>query len=243
MRWYLFAVLSLLTAAVHGQSIYKCKQHDGTTAYQDSPCPGTPNAPPMTVAGPDSAMPTAHPYGGGPTGGAGLNPQQARALIDQLMRAHQFNAAMAVAKQNGQMAYLSQRDIQGPSAPLGPTQSPGAPQPQGDDLSPEQRQQLKQKLEALQTVMQGLAAKNAVPAPPGVSPDAHQLPWTVVFVTNADGSFSPRGPIRYNGASYSGPDAKFTHQALFAGVDLTSMQGHNVWAHFDGRILVIDKFQ
>jgi hypothetical protein len=122
-------------------------------------------------------------------------------------------------------------------------QSPGAPQPQGDDLSPEQRQQLKQKLEALQTVMQGLAAKNAVPAPPGVSPDAHQLPWTVVFVTNADGSFSPRGPIRYNGASYSGPDAKFTHQALFAGVDLTSMQGHNVWAHFDGRILVIDKFQ
>ncbi|WP_230474878.1 hypothetical protein [Dyella monticola] len=89
-----------------------------------------------------------------------------------------------------------------------------------------------------------LSTKNAaVPAPPGVSSDAHELPWAMVFTTNADGSLSPRGPIRYNGVSYSGPTAKFTHQALFAGVDLTSVQGHGVWAHFDGHTLVVDKFQ
>jgi hypothetical protein len=47
MRFYLFAILSLLTAAVHGQSVFKCKQQDGTTAYQDHPCPGAPNARPL----------------------------------------------------------------------------------------------------------------------------------------------------------------------------------------------------
>jgi hypothetical protein len=51
------------------------------------------------------------------------------------------------------------------------------------------------------------------------------------------------GPILYNGFSYDGPDAKFTRQTLFGGVDLASMQGHELWAHFEGRTLVIDKFQ
>lgn len=246
MRRYLWVMLSLVTITAHGQSIYKCKQQDGTTAFQDSPCPGAPNAPPMTVASPGSAAPIAHRYGGvpmtAPHGTAGLNPQQARAMIDLLMRTHQFSAAAAVATQNGQMGYFSEREMQGPSAPPPLLQPQSAPQTQGD-LSPQQREQLKQQLEVLQTSLQSLSAKNAAPAPPGVSPDAHQLPWALVFVTNADGSFSPRGPIRYNGVSYNGPDAKFTHQALFAGVDLTSMQGHGVWAHFDGRVLVIDKFQ
>lgn len=50
MRFYLFVILGLLTATAHGQSIFKCKQQDGVTAYQDHPCPGVPNArPAMTI--------------------------------------------------------------------------------------------------------------------------------------------------------------------------------------------------
>jgi len=155
------------------------------------------------------------------------------------MQAHQFNAAMAVAKQNGQMDYLSQREIQGPSAPLNRTQSPGDSHPHDGDLSAEQREQLKQVFQAL---AQTLNDKHPPPAPPGVPSDAHPMPWTVVFITNADGSFSPRGPIRYKGVSYSGPELRFTHQALFGGVDLATVQGHDLWVHFEGRTLVIDKF-
>ena len=60
MRIYLFAILGLLTATAHGQSIFKCKQHDGTTAYQDHPCPGAPNArPAMIITSGDEA--SAHP--------------------------------------------------------------------------------------------------------------------------------------------------------------------------------------
>lgn len=246
MRRYLFVILSLLTMTAHGQSIYKCKQHDGTTAYQDSPCPGAPNAAPMTVASPDAAMPVARSYGNTSSPGTAsgrLTPEQVRASIDESLRTHHVDYAMALAKRYGQMDYLSQREIQGPSAPIGSIPSQGAAQAQGADLSPEQREQLKQKLEVLQAALQTMAAKNATPAPAGVSPDAHQVPWAMVFITNADGSFSPRGPIRYSGVSYNGPDSKFTHQALFGGVDLTSMQGHDVWAHFEGRVLVIDKFQ
>ncbi|MEW9573441.1 DUF4124 domain-containing protein [Rhodanobacter sp. Si-c] len=40
MRFCLYAILGLLAAAAHAQSIFKCKQQDGTTAYQDHPCPG-----------------------------------------------------------------------------------------------------------------------------------------------------------------------------------------------------------
>lgn len=192
MRRYLFVMLSLLTITAHGQAIYKCTQKDGTTAFQDSPCPGAPNAPPMSAANPGATMPAAHSYGSTPS----LRPL--------------------------------------------PSQPQSTPQPPSGGLSPLQREQLKQQLEALTQ----LSTKSAAtPASPGVSPDAHQVPWALVFITNADGSFSPRGPIRYNGVSYSGPDAKFTHQALFAGVDLTSVQGRGVWAHFEGRTLVIDKFQ
>jgi len=245
MRRYLFVMLSLLTITARGQAIYKCTQKDGTTAFQDSPCPGAPNAPPMTVASPDAAMPLARSYGSTPSAGTAsgrLSQQQARALIDQFMRAHQFNSAMAVARRYGQMDYFSQDDVQGPPAPLLPSQRPSVPQSQGD-LSPQQREQLRQGLEALQISIQALSAKNAAPAPSGVSPDARQLPWTLVFMTNADGSLSPRGPVRYKNVSYSGPTEKFTHQALFAGVDLTSMQGRGLWAHFEGRVLVIDRFQ
>jgi Domain of unknown function (DUF4124) len=245
MRRYLFVMLSLLTITAHGQAIYKCTQKDGTTAFQDSPCPGAPNAPPMTVVSPDAAMPRAHSYEGVPRAGTAsgmLSPQQARALIDQLMHAHQVGPAMAIAGRYGQMDYFSQRDIQGPPAAPLPAQPPGASKPQ-DDLSLQQREQLKQEFEALETAIQAHSAKNATPTPSGVSPDALQLPWKVVFTTNADGSFSPRGPVRYNGVSFSGPSEKFTHQALFAGVDLTSVQGRGLWAHFEDLVLVIDKFQ
>ncbi|WP_284402246.1 DUF4124 domain-containing protein [Dyella lipolytica] len=238
-------MLSLLTITAHGQAIYKCAQKDGTTAFQDSPCPGAPNAPPMSLSNPDAAAPPARSYGSTPTAGTAtgrLSPQQARALIDQFMHAHQVDSAMAVARRYGQMDYFSQRNVQGSQSPTLPSQPPGALQPQGD-LSPQQRAQLKQELDALQTSLQTLSAKNAAPAPPGLPSDAHQLPWTLVFMTNADGSVSPRGPVRYNGVSFSGPTEKFTHQALFAGVDLTSMQGRGLWAHFEGRVLVIDKFQ
>lgn len=40
MRWYLFAVFSLVTATVHGQVIYGCSQSDGTQVLQVHPCPG-----------------------------------------------------------------------------------------------------------------------------------------------------------------------------------------------------------
>jgi len=257
MRRYLFVMLSLFTITAQGQAIFKCKQQDGTTAFQDSPCPGAPHAAPMAVVSPtDRATPIAHPYSGvpiphqydrmtmtAPHGSAGLNPQQARALIDQLMQAHQFSAAAAVATQNGQMGYFSEQEMQGPSVPPVPPRPQAAPQSQGGGLPPQQREQLKQELELVLTAMRSPSAKNSAAAPPGVSPDAHQLPWALVFVTNADGSFSPRGPVRYNGVSYSGPDAKFTHGVPFAGVDLTSVQGHGLWAHFEGRVLVIDKFE
>ncbi|MBD8873022.1 DUF4124 domain-containing protein [Rhodanobacter sp. DHB23] len=42
----------LLAATAHGQSIFKCKQKDGTTAYQDHPCPDAPNARPAMVIKP-----------------------------------------------------------------------------------------------------------------------------------------------------------------------------------------------
>jgi hypothetical protein len=234
MRSFLCVALCLLTAVVHGQAIYQCKQQDGTPAFQDTPCPGASNAQPTTVARPNRGMTIS---GSAPTGGTALNQQQAKALIDQLLQARQFNAAMAVAKQNGLEGYLSQRDIEGPSRPLGPAT------PQG--LPPEQRQQLIQALEALQTQMQSLPTKGgslSAAAPQTGMPDAHKLPWALVFMANADGSLSPRGPIRYNGTSYNGPGVKFTHNVLFGGVDLTSVQGHDVLAHFDGRVLVIDKF-
>lgn len=60
MRICLLAVLGLLTATAHGQSVFKCKQPDGVTAYQDHPCPGAPDAhPAMTITPADEAR--AHP--------------------------------------------------------------------------------------------------------------------------------------------------------------------------------------
>lgn len=49
MRFFLFAMLILIAGATYGQSVFKCKQHDGVTAYQDHPCPGAPNAPPAII--------------------------------------------------------------------------------------------------------------------------------------------------------------------------------------------------
>jgi hypothetical protein len=244
MRKYLFAVLCLSTAVVHGQSIYQCKQKDGTPAFQDTPCPGTPNAAPMAIASPtsgltntgvESAIPHTPPHGG-----TAINQQQAKALIDQLVRDRQFNAAIAVAKQNGLMGYFAQETVQGPPNLTAP--EPPPPQPPG--LPPQQRAQLAQELAFFNARMQAITAKNAsgTAAPQAEASSANELPWGLVFVSNADGSVSPRGPIRYNGASYPGPSAKFTHSNLFNGVDLTSMQGHTLQVHFDGRVLVIDKF-
>ena len=142
MRWYLFTVLSLLTAVVHGQAIYECKQKDGTPAFQDHPCLGAPNAPPMMIAPPNSDMTITSPNRGG-----SLSQQQAKALIDQFLQARQFNSAMALAKRYGLEGYLSQRDIQGP------------PQPQR--VSSQQLEQLKQALTILQAQVRSLPAKNA----------------------------------------------------------------------------------
>ena len=65
MRRYLFVMLSLLTVTAHGQAIFKCKQPDGTTAFQDSPCPGAPHGPPMTIVSPeDRTTPITRPNSG-----------------------------------------------------------------------------------------------------------------------------------------------------------------------------------
>lgn len=57
MRIYLFVILVLLATTAYGQSIFKCKQQDGTTAYQDHPCPGAPNArPTMIITHSDEAI-------------------------------------------------------------------------------------------------------------------------------------------------------------------------------------------
>lgn len=180
MRWCLFAVLSLLAAAVHGQAIFECRQKDGTPAFQDSPCPGAPDATPMAIAHPDGGMEITT----GPNGGGSLSQQQAKALIDQFLQARQFNSAMALAKRYGLEGYLSQRDIQGLP------QLQGAPQPQR--LSPQQLEQLKRALEGLQARMQSFSAKSAplaVAAPRGGGRPALGLAFTV----HADGSVSPRG--------------------------------------------------
>ncbi|GLQ98179.1 DUF4124 domain-containing protein [Dyella mobilis] len=55
MRFYLFAILSLFAVAAHGQSIFKCKLQDGSTAYQDHPCPGATNTKPTMTITPDDA--------------------------------------------------------------------------------------------------------------------------------------------------------------------------------------------
>lgn len=60
MRIHAFAILCLLTATAHGQSIFKCKQHNGTTAYQDHPCPGAPNARPTLIITQSDEL-SAHP--------------------------------------------------------------------------------------------------------------------------------------------------------------------------------------
>jgi len=53
MRFYLFAIL---TFAAHGQSIFKCKQQDGSTGFQDRPCPGATNTRPTMTITPNDAM-------------------------------------------------------------------------------------------------------------------------------------------------------------------------------------------
>lgn len=54
MRICLFAMLFLFSVAASGQSIFKCKQPNGVTAYQDHPCPGAKNDHPNMVIKPSS---------------------------------------------------------------------------------------------------------------------------------------------------------------------------------------------
>lgn len=69
-----------------------------------------------------------------------------------------------------------------------------------------------------------------------------QMHWEQVFVINADGSVSPRGPISYRGVTLGGPGIKFGRGVSFSGVDFASLQGHDLNAHFEGPVLVIDDF-
>ena len=98
MRWYPFFALCLLMTTAHGQAVFECKQKDGSTAYQDTPCPGKPNDPPaMTFAKPTAAT---------------ITPQQrsqAMALIEHLLQIGQLGLAGEIAQHNGLESYLQQR--------------------------------------------------------------------------------------------------------------------------------------
>ncbi len=98
MRWYPFFALCLLMASAHGQAVFQCKQKDGTTAYQDTPCPGKPDEPPV--------MTFARPNAGALTQQQRL---QAMVLIDHFLEAGQFAPAMDIARKNGLELYLQQR--------------------------------------------------------------------------------------------------------------------------------------
>lgn len=98
MRWYPFFALCLLMATAHGQAVFECKQKDGSTAYQDTPCPGKPNDPPaMTFAKPKAAT---------------VTPQQrsqAMAMIELLLQIRKFDVAATFARDHGLEPYLQQR--------------------------------------------------------------------------------------------------------------------------------------
>jgi hypothetical protein len=98
MRWYPLLALCLLMATAHGQSVFECKHKDGTTTYQDTPCPGKPDD--------SSVMTFAKPAAGTFTQERRL---QAMVLIDHFLEAGQFAAAMDVARKSGLEAYLQQR--------------------------------------------------------------------------------------------------------------------------------------
>jgi hypothetical protein len=66
--------------------------------------------------------------------------------------------------------------------------------------------------------------------------------WDQVFTVNDDGSVSPRGPIYYHGISLGGPGIKFGRGVSFGGIDFAALQGHDLNAHFEGQMLVIDNF-
>jgi len=98
MRWYPSFALCLFMAAAHGQSIFECKQKDGSTAYQDTPCPGKPEGPPVMTFGKRDA-------------GTPIQQQRlaARVLIDHLLEAGQFAPAMEIARKYGLEVYFQQR--------------------------------------------------------------------------------------------------------------------------------------
>lgn len=80
MRFCLLAMLGLLATAAHGQAIFKCKQKDGSTAYQDHSCPGAADArPDMTIKPSNQAS-------GAPSSSQRLTPQQRAQLLQALVR-------------------------------------------------------------------------------------------------------------------------------------------------------------
>jgi len=91
------------------------------------------------------------------------------------------------------------------------------------------------------------AAPVVAPAPepaPAAIPDSvvRVWHWDQVFIVNADGSVSPRGPIAYNGIQLGGQGVRFGSGVSFGGVDFAAMRGHDMNIHFEHGTLVIDSF-
>ncbi|AIF48853.1 DUF4124 domain-containing protein [Dyella japonica] len=116
MRWYPFFALCLFAATAHGQSVFECKQKDGATSYQDTPCPGKPNDPPaVTFAKPAAGALTEQQR------------RQAMALIDHFLDIGQFAPAVDIAQKNGLESYLQQRmSVRTHQHPAGLAQGAGA---------------------------------------------------------------------------------------------------------------------
>ncbi|WP_329743046.1 DUF4124 domain-containing protein [Dyella sp. A6] len=80
MRICLFAMAILFSVAAYGQSIFKCRQPNGVTAYQDHPCPGAKNNHPNMIIKPLSGD------GSDPDSSSRLSPQQRAQLMAGLER-------------------------------------------------------------------------------------------------------------------------------------------------------------
>ena len=78
MRICLFAMLIFFSVAACGQSIFRCKQHNGVMAYQDHPCPGAKNDRPNMIIKPSSGDASDHD--------SRMSPQQRARLMSALER-------------------------------------------------------------------------------------------------------------------------------------------------------------
>jgi len=103
MRTCLFAMLILFSVAASGQSIFKCKQPNGVTAYQDHPCPGARNNHPNMIIKPSS--------GDASSLDSRMSPQQRAQLMAALQRLRAAVQKMDVSRA-AMSRYEAQRMIQ-----------------------------------------------------------------------------------------------------------------------------------